>query len=243
MEDSLEGKRLFIAGGGSGMGRAIATLAAGAGADIVIFGRRPEVLKKTCKDISIRGGGKIAWHAGDATREQDVCDAVDLCSSLYGGVDFAVNSVGANVKDRSLAQLTPASWDALIAGNLDTAFTITQAVLPTFRRQSDGLLIHISSAAAKRADASGAGYQASKAAVAALAQATMFEEKANGVRVSVVFPGFTDTPFVETRPVPPTKEDLAKALKPEEIALMCVAIMLLPSHSYVPELSIYPSRL
>jgi NADP-dependent 3-hydroxy acid dehydrogenase YdfG len=116
------------------------------------------------------------------------------------------------------------------------------AMLPVFRRQRDGLLIHITSSAARKPDASGVGYQASKAGVAALAHATMEEERANGIRVSVLYPGLTDTPMVELRPTPPTPEMLAKALQPDDVARMCFAVMTLPARAYVPELVLYPAR-
>lgn len=240
---SLEGKTVFIAGGGSGMGFATALLAAQAGANVLIFGRRTDVLKKANEQIEAAGAGESSYYTGDATRQSDVRAAVEACCSRHGRIDVAVNSVGTNVKERSLSQLTDESWSELITGNLGAAYAITQGILPTFRRQRDGLLIHISSSAAKKADGSGAGYQASKAGVAALAAATMVEEKSNGVRVSVLFPGFANTPFVAMRPIPPTPEELAGALQPEDVAQMCLAVMKLPSNSYVPELALYPTQL
>ena len=239
----LEGKAVFVAGAGTGMGLATAIMAAQAGANVLIFGRRIETLEKANEQIAAAGRGQSSFYAGDATREDEVRAAVEVCCSRYGRVDVAVNSVGTNVRERSLSQLTSSSWNDLITGNLGAAYAITQAVLPTFRLQRSGLLIHISSSAAKKADGSGAGYQASKAGVAALAAATMFEERSNGVRVTVIFPGFTNTPFIAKRPTPPTEAELAQALKPEDIARMCVAIMELPPGGYVPELSLYPTNL
>lgn len=127
--------------------------------------------------------------------------------------------------------------------NLKSAFNLTQAIVPVFRRQRDGLLIHIASSAAKKPDRSGIAYQASKAGVAALAHGTMEEERENGIRVSVIYPGMTDTPLVYKRPTPPTPEMLAKALQPEDVAAACMFVMGLPSRAHVPELILYPSKL
>lgn len=224
------------------MGLATAIMAAQRGANVLIFGRRIEILERANAQIASAGRGQSSFFAGDATREDEVRAAVEVCRSRYGRVDVAVNSVGTNVRERSLNQLTSSSWNELITGNLGAAYAITQGVLPTFRAQRGGLLIHISSSAAKKADGSGAGYQASKAGVAALAAATMFEEGSNGVRVTVIFPGFTNTPFITKRPTPPTDAELAQALQPEDVARMCVAIMELPPGRYVPELSLYPTN-
>jgi NADP-dependent 3-hydroxy acid dehydrogenase YdfG len=237
----LAGKRIVVAGASSGMGRATALAAAAAGAKLVLFARRAEALADLEQEI-VKAGSEAVVVAGDATDPTAAGRAVSAAVTRYGGVDVLVNSVGTNIKQRSLRDLSAHGWRELITTNLDAAFVLTQAVLPTFRAQGDGLLVHISSSAAKKADASGVGYQASKAGVAALAHATMEEERANGVRVSVVYPGFTDTPLVERRPTPPTPAQLAAALRPEDVAQVVLTVMSLPTRAYVPELLLYPSR-
>ncbi len=240
----LSGRRVLVAGASSGMGRATALAAARAGARLVLFARRADALTKLAEEIADLGaaGGAALVVAGDATDAEAVSRAVDVAVREYGGLDVLVNSVGTNIRERSLTQLGQDGWRELLSTNLDAAYVLTQAVLPTFRAQGDGLLVHISSSAAKRPDASGVGYQAGKAGVAALAHATMEEERANGIRVSVLFPGFTDTPLVERRPVAPTPEQLAAALQPDDVARMCLAVMALPNRAYVPELLLYPSQ-
>jgi NADP-dependent 3-hydroxy acid dehydrogenase YdfG len=237
----LAGKRVVVAGASSGMGRATALAAANAGAKLVLFARRAEALDDLAQEI-VKAGTEAVVVAGDATDPAAARSAVTAAVTTYGGVDVLVNSVGTNIRERSLRELSTEGWRELIRTNLDAAFVLTQAVLPAFREQGDGLLVHISSSAAKKADASGVGYQASKAGVAALAHATMEEERANGVRVSVVYPGFTDTPLVERRPTPPTPEQLAAALRPEDVARVVLTVMSLPARAYVPELLLYPSR-
>ncbi len=241
MSTALAGKAVLVAGASSGMGRAIALAAAAEGARVVLFARRASALAEVEKAI-VHAGGQAASVAGDAADPVVAARAVNTAVEAYGRVDVLVNSVGTNIRDRALTDLDASGWRQLMSANLDAAFALTQAVLPAFRRQQDGLLVHISSSAAKKPDASGVGYQASKAGVAALAHATMEEERANGVRVSVLFPGFTDTPMVERRPTPPTREMLANALQPEDVARMCLAVMALPPRAHVPELLLYPSR-
>ena len=237
----LAGKRVVVAGASSGMGRATALAAAAEGARLVLFARRAEALADLEQEI-VKAGGEAVVVAGDATDPTAAGRAVSTAVTRYGGVDVLVNSVGTNIKQRSLRDLSADGWRELMTTNLDAAFVLTQAVLPTFREQGDGLLVHISSSAAKKADASGVGYQASKAGVAALAHATMEEERANGVRVSVVYPGFTDTPLVQQRPTPPTPAQLTAALRPEDVARVVLTVISLPTRAYVPELLLYPSR-
>lgn len=238
---TLDGKAVLIAGASSGMGRATALAAADAGAKVCLLARRATLLADLVAEITASGG--TALHiAGDAADPGVAAAAAELAAAEFGALDALVNAVGTNIPQRALGELSLRSWHDLVAANLDPAYVLTQAVLPEFRKQRAGLIIHLSSVAAKHPDRSGVGYQAAKAAVAALAHATMEEEQAAGVRVSVIYPGMTDTDLLHRRPVPPTPQDLARALQPEDVAQLCLAVLALPARAYVPELVVCPAR-
>jgi NADP-dependent 3-hydroxy acid dehydrogenase YdfG len=110
------------------------------------------------------------------------------------------------------------------------------------RLRGDGLIINISSVAARKPDRSGAAYQASKAGVLALNHAIMEEEWANGLRATAILPGMTDTPLLDRRPSPVSAEARSAALQPEDIAEACLFVMRLPRRAHVSELVIQPSR-
>jgi short-subunit dehydrogenase len=236
----LGGQTVLVAGASSGIGRAIALAAAQAGAHVCLLARDGTRLEEVQRTITASGGEAFSI-AGDATSPEVAGLAVRRAAERFGGVDVLVNSVGTNIRNRALKSLTIEAWRELIAINLDAAYVLTQAVLPTFRERRAGLLVHVSSAAAKRADASGVGYQAAKAGLVGLAHGTMEEERANGVRVTVLFPGMTDTPLLNKRATPPTPEVRASALQPEDVAFLCLAVMALPSRAYVPEVLLFPS--
>jgi NAD(P)-dependent dehydrogenase (short-subunit alcohol dehydrogenase family) len=160
-----------------------------------------------------------------------------------GRIDALVNTVGTNIKQRALSELTAESWAGMLAINLTAAFNLTQAVIPVMREQADGVIVHVSSSAAKKPDPSGVAYQATKAGLVGLTHGTMEEERANGIRTTVIFPGLTDTPMVLKRPTPTPPEVLAKALQPEDVASAVLFVLQLPARAYVPELLLYPSRL
>lgn len=237
----LSGRTVLVAGASSGIGRAIALAAADAGAQLCLFARDVVRLAGVEQTISAAGGAAVSVE-GDATSPEAAALAVQIAVRRFGRLDVLVNSVGTNVKNRVLSAMTLQTWRELIAVNLQAAYVLTQAVLPVFRERREGLLLHVSSASAKRADWSGVAYQAAKAGVVGLAHGTMEEERENGIRVTVVFPGLTDTPLLQRRPVPPTAAMLTRALQPADVALMCVTVMALPPRAYVPELLVYPSR-
>jgi NADP-dependent 3-hydroxy acid dehydrogenase YdfG len=232
---------VLVAGASSGIGAATAIRAAATGAAVTLFARNTDRLA-AIRDRIVADGGTADVISGDATDEAAAAAAVEQAVSRHGRLDVLVNSVGVNIPDRSLSALTRERWHHLLTTNVDSAYVLTQAVLPYFREQRDGLLVHISSVCAKRADMSGVGYQASKAAVAALAHATMEEERDNGVRVTVVYSGFANTPLVLQRPTPPKPEELTRALEPDDVARMCVAVMAMPARAHVPEVLVAPTR-
>ena len=137
--------------------------------------------------------------------------------------------------------LKPESWDELLATNLSAAFHVTQAALPSMREQGDGLIVYVSTYAIQRPDVSGVAYQASKHGLTGLAHGTREEEKANGIRTTVIFPGLTETPLLAKRPVPTPPEVIAKALQPEDVAEACLFVATLPPRVRVPELQFVPS--
>ncbi|MBX3013777.1 MAG: SDR family oxidoreductase [Caldilineaceae bacterium] len=239
---NLADKVVLVAGASSGMGRATALAAAQAGATVVIAARNQEALTSLQSQIQ-QANGTVLSVPTDAAAPGAAQALVAAAVAAYGRIDILINSIGANIPRRTIAELTDESWQMMMETNLTAAFHLTQAIMPLFRQQQNGLLIHITSGAAKRADRSGIAYQATKAGVSALAHGAMEEEKENGVRVTVIYPGLTETPLVYKRPTPPTPELLAKALQPEDVAAACMFVMGLPERAYVPELVIYPSRL
>jgi NAD(P)-dependent dehydrogenase (short-subunit alcohol dehydrogenase family) len=238
----LENHVVLVAGASSGMGRATAIAAAAAGATLVVASRNRPALDEVVASLRATGAPVLTVPT-DMTDLEAVTHLAGAARREFGRIDAVVNTVGTNIPRRVLDELTPESWSDLIATNLTSAFHLTQAVVPIFRDQGGGLLIHVSSSAAKRPDLSGITYQATKAGLVGLAHGTMEEERKHGVRTTVIFPGLTDTPMVEKRPTPTPPEVLRHALQPEDVAAACLFVMRLPARAHVPELLLYPSRL
>jgi NADP-dependent 3-hydroxy acid dehydrogenase YdfG len=238
----LTNQVILIAGASSGMGRATAIAAGKAGASLVLTGRNSDALTDVRASIEQSSGTAIAVPA-DLTQRDDIDNLIETAKKQYGRIDAAINSIGTNIRRRALDELTSTSWSDMLTTNLTAAFHLTQAIIPVFRQQGGGLLIHISSSAAKKPDRSGVAYQASKAGIVGLAHGTMEEEREHGIRTTVIFPGLTDTPLVQKRPIPPSPDMLARALQPEDVAAACLFVLGLPPRAYVPELVLYPSQL
>jgi NADP-dependent 3-hydroxy acid dehydrogenase YdfG len=238
---TLTDKSVLITGGGSGIGLAAARLFLAEGARVAITGRDAAKLRRAAE--ALKGGDRLIHFAADVTDPQQVGRLVEDVTKRLGRIDVLVNNAGLNIKERTIRELTPERWRTLMAGNLDGAFHCMQAVLPQMRERQDGLIINVNSIAGKRANPlGGAAYIAAKFGLRGLAMGVAAEEKANGVRISSIYPGEVDTPILEQRPSPITEEHRAGILQPEDVAAAVLFIAALPTHAWIPELVITPSK-
>jgi NAD(P)-dependent dehydrogenase (short-subunit alcohol dehydrogenase family) len=243
MAGQLQGKVAILVGATSGMGRATALRFAREGASVALAGRRAGLLQELGEQIVEETGTVALGVPCDVQDREQVSGLVSVTLAQFGRVDILVYATGTNIPDRSLERLTPNTWERMVGTNLTGAYHCTQLVLPAMRQQGEGLLIYLSTGAVKRADASGIAYQASKGGLDGIAGGTMAEEKGNGIRTSVIYPGLCDTPLVLKRPVPTPPEVMQHALQPEDVAEACLFVAALPPRCHVPELVLLPSRL
>jgi NAD(P)-dependent dehydrogenase (short-subunit alcohol dehydrogenase family) len=232
----------LIFGASSGIGRATALAFGREGAAVAVAARGAGALGSVCDEINAGGGRAVAVPA-DVSQRTQVDRAIERTIELLGGFDIVINAAGTNVPNRQIAQLTQTDWDTIIAVNLTGAFNTLHASLPHLRARGGGLIIQVSSISGRWSDASGPAYQASKAGIIGLCQGTMFEERLNGIRVSAVLPGLTDTPLMLKRAQPPPREVLDQAMQPDDLAMACVFLSTLPPRTYVPELILMPGAL
>ena len=235
----LTGKVAIVVGASSGMGEATAKTYVEAGAKVVLAARSGDKLEALAEEL----GENALACATDARDKAAAVALVQRAVAAYGRVDILAYVTGTNIPDRALKVLTEETWEMMLGTNLTGAFHCTKAALPVMREQGAGLIIYVSSGCVQKPDASGVSYQASKHGMVGLAHGTFQEEKENGVRTCVIFPGLTDTPLVLKRPVPTPPEVMAQALMPQDVADACLFVSALPARAYVPELVLLPAGL
>jgi NADP-dependent 3-hydroxy acid dehydrogenase YdfG len=236
----LQGKTALVTGGGSGIGLAVAQLFLQEGARVFITGRDNDKLRQAAQTLG--GTDRLAYSPADVAEAEQVQALVRRVNDRFGPIDILVNNAGLNIKERTIRQLTPETWQLLIRANLDGAFYCTHAVLPQMLQRQGGVIINISSIAGKRAGPlGGAAYAASKFGMSALGICLAAEEKDSGVRVSNIYPGEVDTPILAVRPQPVSEEHRRQILQAEDVAAAVLFVAALPPHVSVPELVIKPT--
>ena len=242
MPVSLQDKVVLIIGASSGIGFATASLFAEEGAKVMACARREDRLRSLQYRLKATGQS-IEIYAADATKAAEMERLIEQTEKKLGRIEILLFAAGTNTVDREMSRLTTETWDMMMSVNLNGAYYVTRALLPSMRKAREGHLIYISSIAGLLPDMSGASYQAAKRGLLGLAHATRMEEKENGIRTCVICPGLVETEMIEKRRIQPSAEVLKHALQPEDIAEAILAVAKLPARAVVPEMQILPSYL
>jgi NAD(P)-dependent dehydrogenase (short-subunit alcohol dehydrogenase family) len=190
---SLEGRVAVVTGGSSGIGEAMASALALAGAQVVIVARDPTRLSATCK--SLRDAGcAVAWVSADLSDRAEIRRGASAAAAAFGEPDILVNCAGVNLRP-PLASLSEEHWDLMMAVNLTAPFLLGQRFGSAMASRGWGRIINVTSQQAQRAFGNSGAYGASKAGLAALTRSQSEAWAADGVCVNSVCPGFVATPL------------------------------------------------
>lgn len=190
----LRGRTAIVTGGSRGLGRAMATGLARAGANVVIASRKFESCQQTAAAIEADGGTAMA-HAVRMTEPADLAPLVDATVARFGGIDIVVNNA-ATVLDRTLADLDQQAFIGAFTTNLLTPLLLVQAARPHLAASCHGAVLNIVSIAAFAASPGRYLYPPVKAALAQ-ATATLARDLApEQIRVNAISPGTFRTDMV-----------------------------------------------
>jgi len=239
---AFAGKVAWVTGAGTGIGKAAALMFAREGAAVALIGRRRDKLEEVAAEIKASGGTGIV-EALDVADRAKVGEAAGRLLKTLGRVDILVNNAGLNVLNRRLDEITAEDWDHIIAVNLTGAFNMAQAVMPTMRKQGDGLIINVASTAAKRVSGvAGIAYSASKFGMLGMSLSLTQEAWKFGVRACCLCPDDVNTPIMSGRKVKYPPEVLEQFIQPEDLAETMRFVALMPKRTSIPEMLIYPTN-
>jgi meso-butanediol dehydrogenase / (S,S)-butanediol dehydrogenase / diacetyl reductase len=238
----LSGKVAIVTGAGTGLGRACMELFAREGATVVGAGRRPEPLEEVREAVASLGG---VAHVipGDLSDESSCQKVVATALDEFGKVDVLINNaaMGGNTYLESreggmsaIGETPTEHWHELISNNLDSAFYMVKAVLPSMRAARSGSIVHISSDSAIRGIPIAHAYASLKAAILSLSRQMAVTYGPENIRTNCICPGVMDTPMMVGSPLMKVLDEsnpsrsrfrytpLGRAARPEEIAHGCL---------------------
>lgn len=194
----IEGQRVIVTGASSGIGRALALALARRGAVLTVASRAADRLEETSREIAAACPDAPApvAVACDVSSPSDVSALIGSVVERLGAVDVLINNAGISVYGR--AELTSADdFLALMSVNFFGALNCIREVLPFMKRRESGLIVNIASVAALHGVPYLAAYGASKAALVSASQSLRAELSGSGVRIMIVYPGYTKTDIFE----------------------------------------------
>jgi gluconate 5-dehydrogenase len=187
----LSNRRALVTGAGGGLGFAIATGLARAGAHVVLNGRNRDKLDAAKESLESDG---VTAHvaAFDVTDARAVNDAIEDIERRIGPLDIVVNNAAMN-RRQQLADVSDGHWRELMAANLDAPFFVARAVIPGMTARRRGKIVNICSLASEIGRPNIVPYAASKGGLQMLTRALAVELAPHNVQVNGIAPGFFKT--------------------------------------------------
>lgn len=225
-ESFIAGKGCVITGVSSGIGLELVHQLTAHGVVVTGWGRHaPEFEHPLFRFIrcDVRDEGNVAAAATETILNTPET-ALLICNSGYGVFNLA-------------EALTPDQFRGMVDTNLTGAFLVSRALIPHFKALKSGHIVFVASTAGKNGAAYGSGYNASKFGVTGLAECLFQELRKDGIKVSTVFPGSTETRFFDE--IPTMKARKGK-LSTQEVAASIFHILNTAPNCLIRELEIRP---
>ena len=211
----LSGQTAWVTGGASGIGRAIVTTLARAGARVASLdlaaGTEADApdLSVTTMRLDVRASAEVEAVAADLCARGLEPDALVNCAGI--------------TRDGVVWKLTDEAWEDVLDVNLTGAFRLTRACAPIMRRRERGAIVNIASINALRGKFGQANYAASKGGLVAFTKSVARELARHHVRVNAIAPGFVETPMTRSLPAEVLEQARREVLlggfgRPEDIA-------------------------
>lgn len=186
----LDGKSVYITGGGSGIGAALTDGFLAQGAKVAFIGRSDA--RVFVDQMQASHGHAPLFLQGDITDTIRLKSSIAEAEAAHGPVDVLVSNA-ANDARHTLAGLTPEAWDDLMAVNLKAYFFAAQAVAPGMARRGKGAIINFSSISYLMGNTGYPAYTAANGAITALTRSLARELGPQGLRVNAIAPGWVMT--------------------------------------------------
>jgi NADP-dependent 3-hydroxy acid dehydrogenase YdfG len=239
-------KIALVTGATSGIGKATAITLADCGFNLIITGRREELLGELKSQIEVKYKAEVLPLCFDIRKRDEVSKAIEKIPAKWKAIDVLVNNAGLAVGLNHIQDGNFDDWERMIDTNVKGLLYMTRCVAPLMIQRNSGHIINICSVAGKDVYENGNIYCATKFAVDALSKAMRIDMLKINIKVSNVCPGAVETEFSLVR----FKNDAKRAkqvytgmtpLTAEDIAGVIRFIVTLPPHVCINDIVIAPT--
>jgi 3-oxoacyl-[acyl-carrier protein] reductase len=203
---------------------------------VILAARSAAQLGEVREEIQ-QSGGSAAIVTADLSRDEDIDRLAAESQRVYGSVDILINNAGWG-KRAPVVRVKVEDLDQTFRINLRAPMLLAKHLVPAMIEKRDGAVINIGSVSGKSGEVNGAAYSASKFGLIGFTQSLYEEVREHGIKVSVILPGFVDTPLI-----PPNKQlDRSKMIQAEDVAQSVLYVLTSPPTSCPVEITIRPQR-
>ena len=239
-------KIALITGATSGIGKAIAQILALNGYDLIITGRREELLNNLSESIRKETESEVITLCFDVRDLSQVEKAIDSLTGKWENIDLLINNAGLAVGLEPVNSGVVDDWERMIDTNVKGLLYVSRKISSQMVARESGHIINLSSIAGREVYANGAVYCGSKHAVEAITKAMRIELLPFGIKVSSISPGMVDTEFstVRFKGDKERADNVYKGLTPlyaQDIAEAILFMATRPKHVNIDELVIKPT--
>lgn len=236
----------LVTGATSGIGKAVAFALASENIDLIITGRRKELLSVTASEIKQKHGVNVLPLVFDIRDYAQVSDSITKLPLQWKEVDILINNAGLAVGLNSVDSGVLDDWERMIDTNIKGLLYISRIVSEKMKERGYGHIINVGSIAGKSVYPAGNVYCATKHAVDALSKGMLMDLYPYNIKVSQICPGAVETEFSEVR----FKGDKAKAasvykgftpLSAEDVADVIRYMVTAPPHVNIADVVIMPT--
>lgn len=225
---ALEGMTVVLTGASRGIGRSLAGCLAAEGARLGICGRDKAALSELEGEL----GRPVVTAAFDLCFEAPALDFLAKVRAELGGIDVLINNAGFNPRKAPLVEVATEEFDSILAVNLRAPFLLMRECARDMKEKGGGHVINILSTVCHSDMETMGAYTAAKEGLRALTNVFRKEVLEDGIRVTAVYPGGTDTDFR-----PNSRPDY---MKPSSVAAAVLTALTLPEDLVVHELTFRP---
>jgi 3-hydroxy acid dehydrogenase / malonic semialdehyde reductase len=242
----IEGKLALVTGASSGIGEACARRFAAEGADLALWARREDRLRRLAKDLAREHGVAVRLAAVDIRDREAVAAEAAATLDAMGPPHILVNNAGLAAGLDAVQAGDFEDWDRMIQTNITGLLNVTRTLLPAMVEAGRGHVINIGSTAGHMVYPKGNVYAATKHAVRALTEGMNLDLAGTPLRVSSVDPGFVETEFslVRFHGDEARAEGVYQGFQPlsgDDVADAVFYVANLPAHANVTTLVLQPT--
>ena len=232
----LNGKVVLVTGGGNGIGRECALIAAREGAKVVVNDLGSSLNgadegsagpAETVAQEIIAAGGQAVSNSESVTSYASVQGMVQQALDTFGGLHAVINPAGI-LRDGMFHKMSEADWDAVIAVHMRGTFNVCRATIEHFRKQEDGAYVLFTSTSGLLGNIGQANYGAAKMGIAGLSRIIGMEGASKNVRSNVIAPvawtRMTQSVPVKDEAAAERRAKMAETIRADQPAILSVAL-------------------